>query len=105
MSGQNTVKQLPQPHQPDVDEEVGSAMHVGGGVADSGDPVRLIYTNLQDPEGLADLLLDERVDIRLVRGDFLTALDREKQSFIRRQELENLSKYPRAFVTRNELQK
>ena len=49
----------------------------------SEEPVRLLYTNLKDPEGLADLLLDERVDIRLVRGDFLTRLDLEKQTFIR----------------------
>ncbi|CAE7036293.1 NOD2 [Symbiodinium sp. CCMP2456] len=109
MSGQNTWKQsvavLQQPHQPDVDEELGVAMHIGGDVTDSVEPVRLLYTNLKDPEGLADLLLDERVDIRLVRGDFLTRLDGEKQTFIRRQELEDSSKYPDAFVTREELLK
>ena len=94
------------PHPPNyVDEEVGVAMHIGGSVTDSEDQVRLLYTNLQDPEGLADLLLDERVDIRLVRGEFPTALDREKQTFIRRQELENPSKYPNAFVTHEELLK
>ena len=71
----------------------------------SEEPVRLLYTNLKDPEGLADLLLDERVDIRLVRGDFLTRLDLEKQTFIRRQELEDPSNYSDAFVTREELLK
>ncbi|CAE7223571.1 NLRC3 [Symbiodinium sp. KB8] len=79
-------------------------MHMGGGVSDSVDPA-LLYTNLKDPKGLADLLLDERVDIRLVRGDFLTRLEREKQAFIRRQELEDPLKYPDAFVTREELLK
>ena len=50
MSGQNTLKQsvaeLQQPHQSDVDEEVGVTMHIGGGVSDSMDPA-LLYTNLE----------------------------------------------------------
>ncbi|CAE7470339.1 hprA, partial [Symbiodinium microadriaticum] len=99
MSGMNTVNQS-------TFEQSDVAMHEGGGVtADSGEPVRLLYTNLQDPSGLADLLLDERVDIRLVRGTCLKALDRKKPTFIRRQELENNPSYPDAFVTREELQK
>ena len=81
-------------------------MHECGGATASGEePVGLLYTNLMDPSGLADLLLDERVDIRLVRGTCLKALDREKQTFIRRQELEHHPRYPDAFVTREELQK
>ena len=91
--------------QPKIDEQARASMHEGGGVTDSGEPVGLLYTNLKDPSGLADLLLDERVDIRLVRGTCLKALDREKQIFIRRQELENHPRYPDAFVTREELQK
>jgi len=91
--------------QPKIDEQARASMHEGGGVTDSGEPVGLLYTNLKDPSRLADLLLDERVDIRLVRGTCLKALDRQKQTFIRRHELENHPRYPDAFVTREELQK
>ncbi|CAE7364545.1 NLRC3 [Symbiodinium microadriaticum] len=99
MSGLNSVNQS-------TFEQSDVAMHEGGGVtAESGEPAQMLYTNLQDPSGLADLLLDERVDIRLVRGTCLKALDRKKQTFIRRQELENNPSYPDAFVTREELQK
>ena len=88
MSGMNTVNQS-------TFEQSDVAMHEGGGMtADSGEPVRLLYTNLQDPSGLADLLLDERVDIRLVRGTCLKALDRKKQTFIRRQEVGKQSQLP-----------
>ena len=63
--------------QPKIDEQARAAMHEGGGVTASGEEkVGRLYTNLQDPSGLADLLLDERVDIRLVRGTCLKALDR-----------------------------
>ena len=96
---------LGMPH-PKIDEQARASMHECGGATASGEePVGLLYTNLMDPSGLADLLLDERVDIRLVRGTCLKALDREKQTFIRRQELEHHPRYPDAFVTREELQK
>ncbi|CAE7251291.1 NLRC3 [Symbiodinium sp. CCMP2592] len=90
---------------PKMNEQARASMHEGEGVTDSGEPVELLYTNLTDPSGLADLLLDARVDIRLVRGTCLKALEREKQTFIRRQELESHPRYPDAFVTCEELQK
>ena len=91
-------------HQQHVDIEEGAAVGGGGGLtADSEESPRLLYRDLQHSWSLADLLLDERVDIKLVRGTCLKALYRDKRSFIRRQELESHPSYQNAFVTKGEL--
>ncbi|CAE7356703.1 Nlrc3 [Symbiodinium necroappetens] len=46
------------------------------------------YSDLRDPAALADLLLDPRIDVRLIRGTYLEKLHQAKQTVIRRQEIE-----------------
>ncbi|CAE7667328.1 NLRC3 [Symbiodinium necroappetens] len=46
------------------------------------------HSGLRDPAALADLLLDPRIDVRLIRGTYLEKLHQAKQTVIRRQEIE-----------------